>query len=231
MANVEIRYLLLAVIGDGLLDCQKVGSVKYLKIWVAANVFRNLANVIILYIIMLPLADRMMKYARWKDHPLVGHWILMAFVSIFMLLFVVMWNYNLIRDATGKDTTDPKFGVEATYVTLYLVAALYAAGHLAAARIEGMRIKASQEGMIPGCPLLLFGLVGYALMDFIVIFAFYVVSRDYTEAASSTFVVLGLFFQAFMYTGLPLLASCKALETEEAERLGSAHEQQKPLNA
>jgi hypothetical protein len=79
--------------------------------------------------------------------------------------------------------------------------------------------------MIPWCLLLVIGLVGYALMDFIVIFAYHVVERVYTESASSAFVILGLFFQAFMYLSLPLLASSKALENEEAERLNTAHEQ------
>lgn len=83
--------------------------------------------------------------------------------------------------------------------------------------------------MIPGCPLIVVGLVGYALMDFIVIFAYHVVERVYTESASSTFVILGLFFQAFMYLSVPLLASSKALENEEVERLNTAHEE-KALN-
>jgi hypothetical protein len=78
--------------------------------------------------------------------------------------------------------------------------------------------------MIPWCPLLMTGLVGYALMDPIVIFSYHVVERVYTESASSAFVILGLFFQAFMYLSLPLLASSKALENE-AERLNTAHEQ------
>jgi len=60
-------------------------------------------------------------------------------------------------------------------------------------------------------------------MDFIVIFAFYVVSRVYTQAASSTFVILGLFFQGCMYALVPVLAFSKALENE-AEILGGAHE-------
>lgn len=61
-------------------------------------------------------------------------------------------------------------------------------------------------------------------MDFIVIFAFYVVNRVYTEAASSTFVILGLFFQGCMYLLVPIIATSPALESE-AERLGSAHEE------
>lgn len=233
----ETRYLLLAVIAEGLFNCQKIGSLTYLKVWVAANVFRYLANIIILYIILFPVTDRIMKQARWQCHPGIGHWIAMAFVSIFMVLFVVMWNYNLIHGVTGEETTDPKYGVEATYVTLYLVAALYAAGHIIPARIQAARIKASSQvrdgiihslllrcvtnqylqGMIPWCPMLLIGLVGYALMDFIRIFAFYVVEREYTQSASITFLILGLFFQAFMYLGVAMLAGSKALEIEELD--------------
>jgi TRAP-type mannitol/chloroaromatic compound transport system permease small subunit len=82
--------------------------------------------------------------------------------------------------------------------------------------------------MIPWCPLLVLGLVGYALIDFIVIFAYNVVDRVYTESASGTFIILGLFFQAFMYLSVPLLASSKALEIEGAERLNTVYNQ-KPL--
>lgn len=56
--------------------------------------------------------------------------------------------------------------------------------------------------------------VGYALMDFIVLFAHYVVGRIYTEASSSTFVILGLVFQAIAYVSVPMLASSDALENE-----------------
>jgi hypothetical protein len=141
----EVRYMLLAVIAEGLFDCEKVNSLKYLKVWVVGNVFRYFANVIILYIILFPLVNRMMKHARWEGHPIIGHWILMAFVSIFMLLFVIMWNYNLIHGVTGQKTTDSKYGIEATYITLYLVAALYTAGHLLSSRIQIMKIKASTQ--------------------------------------------------------------------------------------
>jgi hypothetical protein len=99
----------------------------------------------ILYIILFPFVSRMMKHAQWEGHPIIGHWILMAFVSMFMLLFVIMWNYNLIHGVTGQKTTDPKYGIEATYVTLYFVAALYTAGHLVSSRIQAMRIKASGQ--------------------------------------------------------------------------------------
>ena len=72
--------------------------------------------------------------------------------------------------------------------------------------------------------MLVLGLVGFALMDFIVIFAFYVVDRVYTEAASSTFVILGLFFQGCIYAFVPVIASSQALENQ-SERLNSAHEE------
>lgn len=77
--------------------------------------------------------------------------------------------------------------------------------------------------MLPYGPLLAVSLIGFALMDFVTIFAFYVVSRVYTEAASSTFVILGLFFQGCIYALVPVIATSSALESE-AERLGSAHE-------
>jgi hypothetical protein len=137
--------MLLAVIAEGLFDCQKVNSLKYLKIWVAANVFRYFANVIILYIILFPLVERMMKWAHFENHPTIGHTILMAFVTVFMLLFVIMWNYNLLHNVTGEKTTDPNYGVEATYVTLYFVTALYAAGHLVASRLQAWRIKCNDK--------------------------------------------------------------------------------------
>lgn len=81
--------------------------------------------------------------------------------------------------------------------------------------------------MAPYGGLLALSLIGFALMDFIVIFAFYVVSRVYTQAASSTFVILGLFFQACMYALVPVISFSKALENE-AEELGSAHEKALP---
>lgn len=71
-----------------------------------------------------------------------------------------------------------------------------------------------------------FTLIGFALMDFIVIFAFYVRSRAYTKSASSTFVILGLFFQGCMYALVPILATAGALGGE-AERLSSAHEEKR----
>jgi hypothetical protein len=74
--------------------------------------------------------------------------------------------------------------------------------------------------LTPWCLPLLLGLVGYGLMDFIVIFAYYVVDRVYTEGASSTFVILGLIFQACLYAFVPVIASSQALE-----RLDSAHEE------
>ncbi|KAK1754445.1 hypothetical protein QBC47DRAFT_383941 [Echria macrotheca] len=211
--------MLLQVIAEGLLNCQKAGSLDYVKVWTAANVFRYMANVIMLYIVILPISDRMLKHAGWTAHPLVGHWIIMAFVSIFALLFVVMWNYNLIHSVTGEETTDPNFGVEATYVTLYLVAALYAAGHLMVSRLKLIRTHGNQQGLVPWCPLLPIGLVGYALMDFIVIFAFYIVPREYTTGASATFVILALFFQALVFVSVPFIATSKALEEVGAERL------------
>lgn len=61
--------------------------------------------------------------------------------------------------------------------------------------------------------------MGYALRDFLVIFAFYVVSRQYTEAASIVFVVLGLVFQALVFLSLPFLAAAPALEDDQPERL------------
>jgi hypothetical protein len=137
--------MFLAVIAEGLFDCEKVNSLKYLKLWVAGNIFHYFANVIILYIILFPLVNRMMKHARWEGHPIIGHWILIAFVSIFMFLFVIMWNYNLIHGVTGQKTTDPKYGIEATYVTLYFVAALYTAGHVMSSRVQAMRIKVSGQ--------------------------------------------------------------------------------------
>lgn len=72
--------------------------------------------------------------------------------------------------------------------------------------------------------MLVLGLVGSALMDFIVIFAFYVVNRVYTETASSTFVVLGLFFQGCIYAFVPVIASSQALENQP-ERLNGAREE------
>jgi len=80
------------------------------------------------------------------------------------------------------------------------------------------------QGLLPWCPLLPLSLVGFALRDFLVIFAFYIVSRVYTEAASTTFLVLGLVFQAIMYLSLPFLASASALEDPPAERLTEEHE-------
>lgn len=226
-AVLTALYLLLAVIAEGLSNCQRIDKLDYAKIWVAANVFRYLANVIILIIVIVPLSDRMMKHASWNTHPLLGHWILMAFVSIFMVLFVIMWNYNLIHSVTAEDTTDPKFGVEATYVTLYLVAALYAGAHLMAARFRSLANKASQKGLLPWCPMLAISLEGYAFRDFLVIFAFYIVDREYTVAASTTFVILGLVFQALMFLALPFLASAPALEDEPPERLTEDHPETK----
>lgn len=140
------RYLLLAVIGEGLLDCQKVNSLKYLKIWVAANVFRYFANVIILFIIMFPLVRTLMRHAGFGVKiSTIGHMILMGFVAIFMILFVVMWNYNLLHSVTAQNMTDPKYGVEATYVTLYLVAALTAAAHIMASIFKARKINASTQ--------------------------------------------------------------------------------------
>jgi hypothetical protein len=138
------RYLLLAVIGEGLFNCQKVNSLKYLKIWVAANVFRYFANVIILFIIMFPLVRTMMRRAGFEVKiSTIGHMILFAFVTIFMILFVIMWNYNLIHGVTGQKTTDLNYGVEATYITLYFVAALTAAVHIKASSFQTRRIHAS----------------------------------------------------------------------------------------
>lgn len=77
--------------------------------------------------------------------PTIGHMILMGFVTIFMLLFVIMWNYNLIHSVTGQKTTDPKYGVEATYVTLYFVTALTAAAHMAASCFETRKIHANTQ--------------------------------------------------------------------------------------
>ncbi|KAK4450590.1 hypothetical protein QBC34DRAFT_402909 [Podospora aff. communis PSN243] len=220
-------YLLLATIAEGLSNCQKINPLRYVKIWVAANTFRYLANLLILYLIILPVSDRMMKHAAWNHHPLLGHWILLALVAIFALIFVVMWNYNLIHSITGEKITDTEFGAQATFVTLYLVAALYAAGHLVAARFRSLRNKAGQKGLLPWCPMLAVGLVGYAFRDFSVIFAFYVVRRGYTTTASTVFVVLGLVFQAVVFLSLPFLAAAPALEEEPAERLTKEQQEQK----
>ena len=138
-------YLLLATIAEGLSNCQKINPLRYAKVWVAANTFRYLANLLILYLIILPISDRMMKHAAWNHHPLLGHWILLGLVAIFTVIFVVLWNYNLIHSITAEDITDDKFGVQATFVTLYLVAALYAAGHLVAVRFQSLRNKAGQK--------------------------------------------------------------------------------------
>ena len=141
------------MIGEGLFDCQKVNSLKYLKVWVAANVFRYIANVIILFIIIFPLATTMMKHAGFPSKiPKMYHLIIMTFVSIFALLFVIMWNYNLIHSVTGQKTTDPNYGVEATYVTLYLVAALTAAAHMMASgwKMRSLNGVSTQVSFTPG---------------------------------------------------------------------------------
>jgi len=143
---ISDRYLLLAVIGEGLFDCQKINSLKYLKVWVAANVFRYFANVIILFIIMFPLVRTMMRHAGFEVKlSTIGHMILFSFVTIFMILFVIMWNYNLIHSVTGQKRTDPNYGVEATYVTLYFVAALTTAAYIVASCFQTHRANASVQ--------------------------------------------------------------------------------------
>ena len=72
--------------------------------------------------------------------------------------------------------------------------------------------------------LLAASLISFAVMDFIFIFAFHVVSRVYDKAASSAFLILSLFFQGCMYALVPVVAFITALENE-AERLSIAHEE------
>lgn len=71
-----------------------------------------------------------------------------------------------------------------------------------------------------------FVLTSFAFMDFIVTFAFYIRSLVYTMSVSSTFAILGLFFQGCIYVLVPFLAIGGCFEGE-SEGSSSAHEEKR----
>jgi hypothetical protein len=227
----KTRYLFLAVVAEGLLDCQKVSAFRYARLWGAVTVFRNIANVIILYIVMVPIVSAMTRHAGFHmELSKLGHMILLFFVACFMLIYVVIWDYNLVHSVTFGKIVDKNYGIPATYVTLYLVAALTAGSHLMASCFRMFKNKLDRTGIFPFGGLLGLSLILMALWDFVVVFAYGVVTRDYDKKPSSAFVILGLWFQAFVFTFVAAIAMSKALADSAARETGEhAHEEKERL--
>jgi len=224
-------YLFLAVVAEGLLDCQKFNALKYAKLWGAVTVFRNIANVIILGIVALPIVTAMTKHAGF--HPelsKIAHMIMLFFVACFMLIYVVIWDYNLVHSVTLQKIVDKNYGIPATYVTLYLVAALTAGSHLMASCFRMRKQNLDRSGVFPFSGLLAISLILMAMWDFIPVFAYDVVTRDYGKSPSSAFVILGLWFQAFVFTFAACISMSKALADSAArETAEHAHEEKERL--
>jgi len=222
----QFLYTLLTTIAEGLLNSEKVHAIKYLKIWVAANVFREFANVIILGVILLDVVPAVQRYSGLTriNPSRFAHAIYLGFLAVFVLVWEVIWNYDLIHNVKGEKIVDRKNGVGATYLTLYLVGALTAASHLLHSHYSAFRSKIPGRSLFLYAHLLAFSIVFFALWEFIPFFAYQVVKRKYTTKASSAFVILGLIFQGAVYALVALIAGSKTLEAE-SQRSGIAHDE------
>jgi hypothetical protein len=220
---------LLATIADGLLNRDKIDALKYVKIWAAVNVFRFLANLVILGIIALPITQAMTKHAGINLAPaLIGHIILMVLLLCFAIIFLVFYNFDVIHIVAGAGKLEDAkhFGVPATYTALYLFTSLTSGSLIIMSCLKLMKNKLSKDGIFPYGGLLALSIILLALWDIVVVIGYNTVTRTYTKKDSAAFVTLGVWFQAIVFTLVALLSGSKSLaDTAERERMGGVHEE------
>lgn len=102
-------------------------NTNYLQVYAAANVFRYIASIILLGIVILPVTIALRKQAGYDTRLVkVVHSIVLALVAVFGIVQVTMWDYNNIVTFTGGKRIERKAAdaLLATYFMLYFVAAL-----------------------------------------------------------------------------------------------------------
>lgn len=210
-------WLLIGLIADSFLNCLRISDLKYMKIYVAANIFRILAEIIMLGIVALNVTPVMMKHAGFKTNlAQVGQSLLFALVCLFGFIHAIFWNYNNIHAITGEKIVDPKTGVTATFVTLYFVSTLTAVVHIFASCLKSKRSNRSLQGIFPYAGLLAFSLLIFAIVEMIVVFGYYIDTRLWTKSTSAGYGIVSLFFQACVFGLICMLAKSPALERDEA---------------
>jgi hypothetical protein len=91
------------------------------------NVFFNLADLLILEIVLFPTVLNCLQYAGISTRfARVSHMAIFGITCVFMVVFVTLWDLNDIHTLTGQKLVDTKYGNSATFETLYLIAALSA---------------------------------------------------------------------------------------------------------
>jgi len=150
-----VLWLLIALVADSFLNCLRISDLKYMKIYAAVNVFRVIAELIMLGIVALSVVPAMMNHAGFTTKiAQLGQIVLFTFVCLFAFIHVIFWDYNNIHTITGEKIVDPKTGVTATFVTLYFVSALTAAAHIFGSCLKIKRSNRSLKVTFPCLQLL-----------------------------------------------------------------------------
>jgi ABC-type glycerol-3-phosphate transport system permease component len=98
------------------------------------NLFRNLADILFLMIILFPIVLNILRQARIETQiARVSHMLLFGIICVFFVAHVTIWDLDNIHTLTGQKLVDTKSGNSATFVTLYLVAALSVCAWIGAA--------------------------------------------------------------------------------------------------
>ena len=135
---------------EALLGCLKLDTLKYVKIFAAVNVCQEIANILILFVVMFPLTSSIMRHASLTGRYFFpARSFLLSSASIFAVLYVIIWDYDLIHSVTREKQVDKSFGVAATYYTLYLVSAVSAAVLILWSCLKMHKGKISRKVRIP----------------------------------------------------------------------------------
>ena len=99
---------------------------------------------------MLRHAQLDAKYQDACDKVTLGFSFL---IPVFWLIHIILWDYNIIEKAKHNKVVDSKTGITATYVTMYLVAALCAGITNAFSGIKAKRGSISLQVSLRRCHL------------------------------------------------------------------------------
>jgi len=221
-----VIYLIVAIVSDCYLNSLRIHALTYLKTICAVYFFRGLANVFILSAILYNAIPLVLRFAAMKPKQIQtlkqASLALIVLVTIMFIVHIGIWDNNILKMAELKKAVDDKYGVAATFVTLYLIASMSAATLITRACWRSKLDGSPFEGVFPSCYTLSIAIVGLAVIEMIVIFGYKVDHHKWTRKTSIVFGILSLFFQALTFGAL-----CEAVKHKELEYDGDGPETDK----